>query len=163
MTEKVLVTQGIRPLAQHAARQLQQEGYAVIFGAADGMPDVLLRSGNYVDLPRIESQAYVHGMLKTCLDRQVNMLIPLGRQELGRLTEAKTLFGEYGIAILSPGQEVLETLVIMDDPPGQLPVVILHEGRALNDPTAGRMDERLSGVYVRSDSGEDVALCCVGD
>lgn len=162
MANKVLITQGTQPFAQRVARQLQ-EGCLIAFGAADEMPDVLLRSGNYVNLPNIKSPAYVHGMLKVCLDLQVNILIPLGKHELGRLVEVKALFKEYGIEVLSPEQQVMEALVIIENPPSQLPVVIVQDGRVLNGAVAGPIDVRLSGVFMRSDSGEDMALCCIAD
>lgn len=158
----ILITQGTRPFAQRVARQLPA-GQRIVFGAADEMPEVLLQSGNYIRLPNARSSAFAHEMLKICLDRQLTKLIPLGKQELGRLMEAKVLFEEYGMQLLLPERHAMETLMVIENPPAQLPVMVLENGLPIGDHTASRMDAALSGVFTQSDSGDEIALCCIAD
>ncbi|WP_353184116.1 hypothetical protein [Parapedobacter lycopersici] len=160
-----LITQGTQPLAQRLARQLPAT-HRVVFGAADEMPEVLLRSGNYVRIPQADSPAFAHEMLKRCLDSHVEVLIPLGKYELKPLLEAKLLFNEYGIRVLLPEQALFDQLMLFENPPAQLPLHILENGQPLNHATvdiAGPMDTGLSGVFVLSDSGDEAALCCIAD
>lgn len=158
----ILITQGTRPFAQRVARHLPA-GQRIVFGAADEMPEVLLHNGNYVRLPSPRSSTFAHEMLKICLDRQVATLIPLGKLELGRLMEARILFEEYGVQLLLPERRALETLVVIENPPAQLPLMVLENGVPITDHAAGRMDAALSGVFTQSDSGDEIALCCVVD
>lgn len=158
----MLITQGTRLFAQRLARQLSGK-HRVLFGATDEMPEVLLRSGNYVRIPHADVPAFAHEMLKVCLDSGVERLIPLGKQELQPLLEAKVLFGEYGVRILLPEKEVFDTLVCFENPPVQLPVLVLENGQSINQATPEKMNPALSGTFILADSGDEVALCCISD
>ncbi len=165
MAQYTLITQGTKPLAQRLARLLPAT-HRVVFGAADEMPEVLLRSGNYVRIPQAVSPAFAHEMLKRCLDSQVEVLIPLGKYELKPLLEAKLLFNEYGIRILLPEQSLFDQLMLFENPPVQLPLHVLENGQPLNQAAVditGPMDTGLSGVFILSDSGDEAALCCLAD
>ena len=162
MADYILITHGTRPLAQRLARQLP-EGKEVLFGAADEMSDVLLRTGHYVRLPGAKSPAFAHEMLKICLDYGVSLLLPLGREEQLALLEAKILFEEYGIAVLLPEKSVFDVVPRFEDPSVGLPFLILEKGRLV-----GQYHERyegtdagFSGVFVQSDSGQELAFCAI--
>lgn len=160
---KVLVTQCTRPLAQRVAKLLPA-GQPVLFASAEAVPGVLLHMGNYLTIPRAGEQAFVHEMLKTCLDRQVGALLPLGMAELQPLAGAQQLFSEYGIDILVPSVAELGQLLIIENPPRALPLMVLYNGTGLSGAVNG--DERygsLSGVFTLSDSGDELALCCVAE
>lgn len=162
MAGPVLITWGTRPFAQRVAKLLPA-AQPVLFCAADELPEVLLRSGNYLRAPRADSPAFVHEMLKICLDNNVKTLIPLGSNELYAMAEARQLFSEYGIAIWVPEVIDLAELAVIENPPRQLPLLLLHKG---NTVTGAREDEQydtLSGVFTPSDSGDELALCCIAD
>lgn len=142
---KVLITYGTRPLAQRVARLLPA-GQPVVFGSADEVPEVLLRTGNYLSIPRSAAPAFVHEVLKVCLDRAVTTLVPLGANECYPMAEAKPLFAEYGIAVAVPDLTELESLVIIENPPRQLPLTLFP-----------------NGIFTPSDSGDEWALCCIAD
>ena len=163
MADYMLITQGTQPFAQRLGRQLAA-GRQVLFGAADGLPEVLLRSGNYVRLPHVDTSAFTHEMLKVCLDHGVTHLVPLGISELRPLLEAKILFGEYGVSVLLPDSRVFDELTHFENPPAQLPLVVLEDGKPIDQLEPEEIaDASLSGVYVRSDSGDTFALCCLSD
>lgn len=149
LMKTILVTQGLKPFAQRVAKLLKD--CTVVFGTADEIPDILLRTANYVAIPSDNKHTYVHEVLKTCLDRRVDVLLPLGLYELRPIAEAKALFSEYGIAIWVPDTPSLVELAIIENPPRELQLVVLSDE---NGP--------LSGVFARSDTGDELALCCAG-
>lgn len=158
----VLITKGTRPLAQRVAKLLPA-GPRILFGSSDEVPDVLLRTGNYLRIPRADAAAFVHEVLKICLDREVATLIPLGADELYPMAEARLLFDEYGIAVCVPEKARLTDLVVIENPPRQLPLLVLHDGRPIHDADGAGQYDGLSGVFTPSDSGDEWALCCIAD
>lgn len=162
MTGKVLITQGTRPFAQRVAKLLPAQ-QTVLFCAADEMPDVLLRAGNYFKAPRADTPAYVHEMLKVCLDNEIGTLIPLGENELYLMAGARPLFLEYGIAVWIPEAVDLAELAIIANPPRQLPLLVLYNGVAIAGDHESERYDALSGIFTRSDSGDELALCCIAD
>ncbi|WP_143053828.1 ATP-grasp domain-containing protein [Parapedobacter koreensis] len=162
----MLITQGMRPFAQRVANQLsERQRKHVLFGSSEEMPQVLLRLDNYLKIPQVSTAAFAHEMLKTCLDKHVAILIPLGVDELYPLAEARQLFSEYGITICVPSPTELAELAIIENPPKQLPLLLLHHGRPVvadQEQAIGQYGT-LSGVFSPADSGDELALCCVAD
>lgn len=74
---------------------------SVILGDYRDLPDVLLKSGKLVRLPNPRSVSYAHEMLTLCLDMQINIVYALSNEEQIPLTEAKQLFTEYDIKIIT--------------------------------------------------------------
>ncbi len=162
MVGKVLITQGTRPFAQRVAKLLSAQR-VVWFGAADEIPDVLLRMDSYLKIPRADAQAFAHEILKICLDHEIEILIPLGEHELYPMAEARQLFSEYGIAIWVPGVAQLAELPVIGNPPRQFPLMVLCHGTVVVGAHGGERYGALSGVFTQSDSGGELALCCVAD
>src|SRR3546814_15602118 len=98
MTNRVLITQGTRPFAQRVGKLLQTH-YKVQFGSADEVPQVLLQTGNYIQFPGVDTAAFEHELLRSCLDNRIDVVIPLGAKEIDLLARAQQLFAEYGIAV----------------------------------------------------------------
>lgn len=158
----VLITQGTRPFAQRVGKLLP-DGPRVLFGSSDEVPDVLVQTGNYLQFPKAGSPAFVHRVLKICLDMEVETLLPLGANELYPMAEARQLFAEYGIDVWVPTIPQLAGLPVLENPPRQLPLMVLRNGTVLNrDGNSNRYDT-LSGVFTPSDAGDELALCCIGD
>ncbi len=162
MLHKVLITQGTRPFAQRIARLLFTES-TVLFGTADEVPAVLLQTGNYLRIASPNRPTFIHEMLKACLDNEVDVLIPLGKNELYPLAEAKQLFAEYGVTVWVPDTADLQELTIIENPPKQFALLALQGGVAVADPQHVQRYGSLSGIFVPSDSGEEMALCCVAE
>lgn len=163
MSSKVLITQGTRPFAQRVAKQMLPAGSIVLFGSADEMPAVLLNTGNYLHITHPKTPAFAHEMLKICLDHVVDVLIPLGRDELFPLAEARQLFAEYGISIWLPDVADLAELTIIENPPRQLPLLLLRDGIPVTDTVNRQQYGSLSGIFSVSDEGDELALCCIAD
>ncbi|WP_257669066.1 hypothetical protein [Parapedobacter tibetensis] len=163
MSSKVLITQGTRPFAQRVARELSSPKQQVLFGSADEVPDVLLRTGNYLRIPHPSMPVFVHELLKICLDSEVDILIPMGKNELYPLAKARPLFAEYGVEVWVPDVADLAGLVIIESPPRKLPLLVVSDGVVVTGPEAGKRHGTLSGVFIPSDSGDEMALCCIAD
>lgn len=160
MKNNVLITQGMRPFAQRVAKRLPNT-YNPLFASAEDVPYVLINGGNFLKIPDADTAAFIHEVLKRCLDREISTVIPLGIQELYPMAEARQLFSEYGIDVWVPNVTALAELPIIENPPKQLPLIVLSEG---HDIGGGNVDLRfhdLSGVFTPSDAGEELALCCI--
>jgi len=75
------------------------------------------------------------------------------------LAAAKVLFEEYQISVLAPDKDLLETIPVMENPPADLPYRLLSKGNDLLD--SATFERSLDGLFVASDSGEDLALICL--
>lgn len=73
----------------------------VLLGDYLELPDVLLKSGNVIKLPDPASASYTHQMLALCLDKNISAINALGEDEQKLLLEARQLFCEYGISIIT--------------------------------------------------------------
>ncbi|MGE8377839.1 MAG: hypothetical protein ACN6PN_05785, partial [Sphingobacterium sp.] len=73
--------------------------------------------------------------------------------------EAKVLFDEYQISVLVPDKDILETFSIIENPPADLPYVLLSKGNNLLGEEI--YEDTLDGLLVTSDSAEEFALVCV--
>lgn len=88
-------------------------------------------------------------------------MIPLGIEELYPLAEARPLFSEYNIDIWVPDVTTLANLPMIENPPKQLRLMVLNEGRVIAGGRTDKQFEGLSGVFTPSDAGDELALCCI--
>ncbi|RKO70229.1 hypothetical protein D7322_17090 [Sphingobacterium puteale] len=156
--KKILITFGTRPLAMRIAKKLAGK-FEVLYASSEEIPELLLKSGNYESIPKGLLPTFAHELLKLSLDQQVDYVLPLGVFELEPLAEAKVLFEEYQIAVLVPDKDMLGTFPIIENPPAELPYVLLSKGNNLLEDDVA--ENTLDGLLVRSDSEEDFALVCV--
>lgn len=156
--KKILITFGTRPLAMRIAKKLAGK-FEVLYASSEEIPELLLKSGNYESIPKGLLPTFAHEVLKLSLDQQVDYVLPLGVFELEPLAEAKVLFEEYQIAVLVPDKDMLGTFPIIENPPAELPYVLLSKGNNLLEDDVA--ENTLDGLLVRSDSEEDFALVCV--
>lgn len=156
--KKILITFGTRPLAMRIAKRLGAD-FEILYASSEDIPELLLASGKYAKIPKGLLPTFAHEILKLSLDQEVDYVLPLGGFELEPLSTAKVLFEEYQISVLVPDKQQLETIPVMENPPAELPYKLLSKGNNLLDST--RFDRPLDGLFVISDSGEDLALICV--
>ena len=152
--ETILITYGTQPFAQRIGRMLSVQ-YNIAYASAEPFPDLLLRQ-NYHRIPTGANPTFVHELLKLCLDKGYQLLLPLGKLELQPLHEARILLAEYGIDVLLPAE--LTDCPILESPAAEL--CILQEGKDLLT-GAKCLDSSFSGVAMLSDSGEEALLCVV--
>lgn len=78
----------------------------ILLGDYLEVPDLLIRSGNAIKLPDPATIAYTHKMLSLCLDKNINTIYPLRKEEAYLLLNSRQLFHEYGINIKVSDNEV---------------------------------------------------------
>lgn len=161
MEMNVLITQGTCPFAQRVAKLVPAA--RIVFAASDDISEVLLHTGKYVKIPRPSDPTFVHEVLRRCMDNAIELVIPLGMAELYPMAVARPLFAEYDIALCVPEMAALAELMIVENPPREMPLSILQEGAAIAGNTPGMQQGALSGVFTPSDTDHDMALCCVTD
>ncbi|WP_400262380.1 hypothetical protein ACFX5U_02150 [Sphingobacterium sp. SG20118] len=159
MRKRILITFGTRGLGQRIAKLLGDK-FDIFFASSEEIPSLLIGSGKYFKVPTGLMPTYAHEILKISLDNQIDYILPLGGFEFEPLAEAKVLFEEYGIKVIVPAQDVLQDYFIIENPPKDLSLTILVNGKSLIDDFS-TPDTRLDGLFVVSDSGDDFALCAV--
>jgi len=73
----------------------------IVLGDYMDLPSFMLNQENMVKLPNPKLIAYAHQMLTLCLNMQIDTLYALRKDEQIHLNEARQLFEEYGIEIVS--------------------------------------------------------------
>ena len=152
--DKILITYGTRPLAQRVSKLLASK-YAVVYGSSEIFPDVLLK-GDYRKIPTGLNPTFAHELLKLCLDEGCRFILPLGKQELAALHQARVLFSEYGVNVLIP--ENIDEMLILENPEQGLPLQVFNDGVDL---VSGRKIDidNFSGIGLLSDDQRSVILC----
>lgn len=152
--DTILITYGTRPFAQRVGRLLSSR-YEVAYGSSEPFPDILLKQ-NYHRIPTGANPTFAHEILKLCLDKGYQMILPLGKMEGQPLNEARVLLEEYGIGVLLPRD--LEDCFVLENPSG-----VVHVLKAGKDILTDEQlcDSHFSGVGMLSDSGEEPILCLV--
>lgn len=152
--DTILITYGTQPFAQRIGRLLSSR-YEIAYASSEPFPDILLRQ-NYHRIPTGANPTFAHEILKLCLDKGYQIILPLGKMEGQPLNEARVLLEEYGIAVLLPRD--LEDCFVIENPSGA--VHVLKSGK---DMLTGEQlcDSTFSGVGMMSDSDEEPILCLV--
>lgn len=153
--KKILITYGTRPLAQRIGNMLKNK-YEVTYGSCESFPD-LLKKQNYFVLQTAANPVFVHELLKVCLDEGIDVVLPLGEAEYQPLHQARILLAEYGVDLLLP--DSFSDYFTLENPPKELSVQVFKDGQDLM--TDAHASIFSSGAAVRSDSGDDFALCVV--
>ncbi|MBV2226219.1 MULTISPECIES: hypothetical protein [Sphingobacterium] len=154
--QKLLITFGTRPLAQRLSKMLNNQ-FEVIFATSEEVPSFL--EANFKKIPTAANPTYAHELLKLCLDKEVNYLLPLGLNEINVLAESKILFEEYGIQLLSPSKEALTELYVLENPPSVVELLLVLDGKSLISDR--QLESEVSGLFTISDDGDDLALCTI--
>lgn len=154
--KRILITHGTVPLAQRLGKLLEGQ-VEVIFASSEPFPEVLKKL-NYQKLPPLANPTFVHELLKLGLDESIDYVLPLGKEELPIVQQARVLFEEYGQQLLIPVS--LADTFLVEKPEKELPVRILHAGVDIGTGETVA-EESFSGAGIVSDSGEEVVLCVV--
>lgn len=156
-----MITYGTRPLAQRLGRLLDAPE-RIGYGSCEAIPQFMMGTGKYLTIPHGSSPAYLHEVLKSCLDHQFDVLVPLGKVEVGPLAAGKQLFAEYGIRVLIPDISVLDELSVLENPGAGIAIDLLSDGVSLLG--EGRTESpELSGVFAFEPDVPDSKLCYLTD
>ncbi len=154
--KRILITYGTDALAQRIGKMLAGQ-FEVLYASSQPFPDVLLKQ-QYRKLPTAANPTFVHEVLKLALDESIDYILPLGKEELPALQEARILFEEYGQSLLMPLD--LDNTLILQHPDKHMPIRLISAGADLL--TQAQLTESdFSGAAVVSDSGAEVVLCLI--
>jgi hypothetical protein len=147
----ILITSGMSAFAQRAAELFPESN--IFFADSNPIPSVFLNSQKYRAIPSPEKASFIHELLKLCLDLSILKLLPLSDEELIPLAKNRLLFEEYGILILVPDLEYLETIPKLLNPTRtNCPKITLKE-----------LPFEKQGVFgvFKDDGKERLTLCCL--
>lgn len=158
MKERILITSGTTVFAQRMAKYFPT--FDVVFAANDSISSFLLHTGKYFYLPSADDSTYIHELLKLALDKQIDVILPLGLAEAEILSGSKTLFEEYGVAVLVSEPSYIQQTPYLLDPPRALSLFIagLESADLKDTPT---VEAGLGGVLSQNDDGE-IYQCFAG-
>lgn len=154
--QNLLITFGTRPLAQRLSKMLNTN-FNILFASSEEVPSFL--ASNYHKIPTGVNPTFAHEVLKLAMDQQIDFILPLGLSEMQALTEAKILFEEYGIQLLTPDQERLLEIFVLENPSSSVELVLSHHGKNLLN--SKDLPTQESGLFALSDDGLDIALCSI--
>lgn len=147
----ILITSGISAFAQRAAELFPESN--IFFADSNPIPSVFLGARKFFAIPSSEKTSFIHELLKLCLDLSIAKLLPLDYEELKPLAENRLLFEEYGISILVPDPENLNTIAMLVNPTrANCPKIALKE-----------FPKEKQGVFqvVLDNEKELLKLCCL--
>lgn len=153
MLQKIILTCATRSLGIRVARQLDEK-FAVLQATSDDIPTVI--ATNYLKIPKAKNPVFAHELLKLALDTESQYILPLDIDEVRVLSQSKVLFDEYGITIVCPSIQQLETMDILPNPPKEMSIGLYYGGRDLLSNES--LTHEFSGLGYVSDSGEDFIL-----
>lgn len=147
--ERILITSGISAFSQRVAKLFSDED--LLFADSSPIPAPFINSGKYISIPLPEKASFVHEVLKVCLDHSITKLLPLKEAELMPLAKSSALFEEYGILILVPRVESLNTISKIINPTRVNCPEIKVKQQAMHN------GQNISGVFKK----EEIILCCL--
>lgn len=101
---KILITGAASTAAYQLKSKLNQPD--IILGDYLELPQVMISNGSMMVLPNPADGSYAHKMLALGLDKEIATIYALQPTEFDLLNEAKLLFSEYGITILSGADDL---------------------------------------------------------
>jgi hypothetical protein len=78
----------------------------VLLGDYHDLPDLLLKTNKVIRLPNPKRASYTHEMLALCIDKDIDTIYALRKQEKVLLLNAEQLFQEYNINIQVTDNEI---------------------------------------------------------
>jgi hypothetical protein len=78
----------------------------VLLGDYLELPALMIKLGKMIELPQPLSSSYTHQMLALCLDKDIDTVYALRKDEAELLIASKQLFNEYGITIITTDDKI---------------------------------------------------------
>lgn len=149
----ILITAGTTSLA-FKVKNLIANDFNVSLGTAEEIPSIFEK--NYIKLPKESSNSFINETLKTSLDNSINYLLPLTISEALILSQNISLFEEYGITILIPPFNVLNSIITTNLPDKEMNLSLLNNGYDFIKQKQTPLT--ISGLGILSDSEIDFIL-----
>lgn len=109
---KILITGGKTVLALKLIKAF--DGEEILLGDYGEMPSIATNSYSFVELGQWNADILAHNLLTKCLDKGVDILLPLYEAEIIALTKSLVLFEEFGLKVLLPENPQLNSSKFKD-------------------------------------------------
>lgn len=103
-----LITAATDPAAYRVAHLLSNK--SIFFGSEIPLPS--FNKLKYLQIPSAESPSFSHELLKICLYNDIIEVFPLKESEVLELISAKILFEEFGIKIIIPKNNFINSKLL---------------------------------------------------
>ncbi len=107
----ILITGAKTALGLRLAKAFEQE--QLLLADYGDVPQLTTASYRLKSMGACKKSALAHQLLALCLDWGVKLLVPVYLEEMMALSKSLTLFEEYGIEVLCPKSDVLQTYLPM--------------------------------------------------
>ena len=108
---KILITGGKSALAFKLLKAFAQ--HQVVLADYGEVPTFSSGAYHFVSLGEKNEDAIAHNLLNTCLDEQIEAVLPIHKFEIEPIAKATVLFNEFNIEVLLPK---MDQLAIYFDP-----------------------------------------------
>ncbi|WP_374163448.1 hypothetical protein [Arcticibacter sp. MXS-1] len=112
---KVLITAAATAQAYQLERILG-EGVDTCFADSGELPGFMFKNKKFLTIQKGSAVSFAHELLTTCLDYEITHVFLLRREEIIALSEARTLFTEYGIEVVVPSAKIVKRLPFRTKP-----------------------------------------------
>lgn len=109
------------------------------------LPQMASKTLQFLSFGERNEDTLAHTILTACLDQQIEVCIPLNKEEIAASAEASALFQEFNIRLIVPNLHWLGNKG--DDSQKGADILILENGTNLVDQQSYPVFEHLSGVF----------------
>ncbi len=142
---KALITAASTAHAYKLQHLLDQELHFIYADQVD-MPQ--LTEKKFVKIPAGNAPSFAHELLSLCLDKQIDLVYPLKKDDILALSEARQLFEEYHIRVLVPSTQIVRNLLTVAIKKGIIFVVLEKEFIVKPDIPDINSRQFENGVYI---------------
>lgn len=99
---KILITGGKTATALKLIKAF--DSAEILLGDYGDMPKINTSSYSFAELGAWNGEVLAHNLLTKCLDKGIDVLLPLYEAEIVALSKSLVLFDEFGLKVLLPAQ-----------------------------------------------------------
>lgn len=123
---KILITGGTSVTALKLCNALA--GHHIILGDYGQVPNIKSAAYTMVSLGDKNEDTIAHNLLNSCLDNDVDAILPLQNFEVEPLSKSEVLFDEFNIKLLLPKREILAAYFSVNETPKSINYTIYVDG-----------------------------------
>lgn len=123
---KILITGGTSATALKLCNALT--GHQIILGDYGQVPHIKSAAYTMVSLGDRNEDTVAHNLLNSCLDYQVDAILPLQNFEIEPLSKSEVLFEEFNVKLLLPKRDILNAYFTFSETPKSINYAIYIDG-----------------------------------
>lgn len=143
---KILITGGTSATALKLCNALG--GHQIILGDYGQVPIIKSAAYTMVSLGDKNEDTIAHSLLNSCLDYDVDAILPLQNFEVEPLSKSEVLFEEFNIKLLLPRQEIISAYFSINETSKSINYIIYVDGEI----TFSTVDENLLIMHGRGEN-----------